>query len=222
MSEMTDYHRRVRSNIAPLLPARATRILDVGCGVGATAAWLKSIYPGSRTIGLEGKAELLDELARNVDEPHIVDLNAPLPDLEPADLVLLLDVLEHLIDPEGVLTRIVSSAAVNATFIISLPNVAHLKVAARLLLLGRFDYTDAGILDRTHLRFFYRESALGLARRAGLEVAQGLMSGLADPKTHWIDRLSFGLLRDRLAKAYIFSAERATGGKRPTVDWRPA
>jgi len=205
----TEYYSFVRSEIAPLLPPTATRILDVGCGIGATAAWLKSKYPGSRTVGLEGNAALLPELARNVDEPRIVDLNDPFPEVGTVDLVLLLDVLEHLIQPEAVLARIVSVIAENATVLISLPNVAHLSVSLRLLFLGRFDYADAGILDRTHLHFFYKESAVNLARAAGLEVEKGLISGLQGPRTRWMDRLTFGLMRERLTKQYIFSARRS-------------
>jgi SAM-dependent methyltransferase len=215
-----EYYRLVRFEIASLLPAAAARILDVGCGVGATSAWLKRKYPGCHTIGLERNAALLDELSDNVDEPLILDLNGDLPEAAPVDLVLMLDVLEHLNEPEAVLRHIVTMMGEDATAIISLPNVAHLSVALRLLLLGRFDYTDAGILDRTHIRFFYKGSALELAGRAGLRVERGLMVGPRGPKSRWIDRLSFGLIRDRLTKQYIFAARRGSG--RSAVDWRPA
>jgi SAM-dependent methyltransferase len=215
-----EYYRLVRFEIESLLPAAAARILDVGCGVGATSAWLKRKYPGCHTIGIERNAALLDELSDNVDEPLILDLNGDLPEAAPVDLVLMLDVLEHLNEPEAVLRRIVTMMSEDATAIISLPNVAHLSVAFRLLLLGRFDYTDAGILDRTHIRFFYKGSALELAGRAGLRVERGLMVGPRGSKSRWIDRLSFGLIRDRLTKQYIFAARRGSG--RSAVDWRPA
>jgi SAM-dependent methyltransferase len=206
---ISKYYRFVRSEIAPVLPANATRILDVGCGIGATSAWLKARYPGSRTIGLEGNAALLPELASNVDEAHIVDLNGPLPEVGAVDLVLLLDVLEHLVHPEKVLARIVSAMTENATVVISLPNVAHLSVSVPLLFRGRFTYTQSGILDRTHLHFFYLGSALDLARDAGLEVEKGLLSGFEGVKTRWLDRLTLGIIRDRLAKQFIFSARRS-------------
>ena len=215
----SNYYTFVRSEIAPLLPEDAIRILDVGCGLGATSAWLKSIYPGSHTVGLEGNATLLPELARNVDEPYIVDLNGPWPDVGAVDLVLLLDVLEHLLHPEEVLSRVLATMTEEGTVIISLPNVAHLSVSLPLLLLGRFDYGDAGILDRTHLHFFYLGSALDLVRRAGLDVEKGLMSGLSGPRTRLIDRLTLGLIRDRLAKQYIFSARRKGAPQRSVFEW---
>jgi SAM-dependent methyltransferase len=218
----SEYYKFVRSEIAPLLPPHAVRIVDVGCGVGATAAWLKSKYPASHIVGLEGNEALLPELVRNVDEAHIVDLNGPLPDLGAADLVLLLDVLEHLLHPEVVLARIVSGMAPNGTVVISLPNVAHLSVSTRLFFLGRFDYADSGILDRTHLHFFYKDSAVNLAVRAGLEIQKGLTNGLQGSRARLVDRLTCGLFRDRLTKQYIFSAKPARSGAHAAVRWLPA
>jgi SAM-dependent methyltransferase len=219
VNSVSKYYTFVRSEIAPLLPRTATRILDVGCGVGATSAWLKSRYPESRTVGLEGNGTLLPELAVNVDEPHIVDLNGPWPDVGGADLVLLLDVLEHLVNPEKALARVMEALTEDGTVIISLPNVAHLSVSLPLLLLGRFDYADAGILDRTHTHFFYKDSALNMARRVGLEVEKGLMGGLLGTKTRLFDRLTFGLIRDRLTKQYIFSARRRQIASASAFSW---
>jgi SAM-dependent methyltransferase len=193
---MQRYHDFVRSEISQLLPKTASRILDVGCGIGATANWLKTKYPESWTIGFEGNASLLPVLSDNVDEPHIVDLNGPLPDVGVVDLVLLLDVLEHLIEPKVVLERIVSAMGEGATAIISLPNIAHLSVSIPLLVWGQFDYRDAGILDRTHLHFFNMTSAVDLASSSGLEVTKGLLSGFAGRRTRLIDRLTLGLMRN--------------------------
>jgi 2-polyprenyl-3-methyl-5-hydroxy-6-metoxy-1,4-benzoquinol methylase len=84
-------------------------------------------------------------------------------------VVVCADVLEHTADPVAVLARLRAAAADDATFIISLPNVAHL--AARLLLLaGRFPQMERGIFDRTHLHFYTRATAAAMLREAGLEV----------------------------------------------------
>jgi SAM-dependent methyltransferase len=207
------YFRRVRSGIEPLLPSMARRIVDVGCGTGATSAWLKTIFPTAFTVGLEGNAALLPELIRNVDEAHIVDLNQPLPEMGSPDLVLLLDVLEHLVHPEILLAEIVSIIAEDATVIISLPNVAHLSVATRLFFLGRFDYEDAGILDRTHLRFFYRASTFSLIEGVGLKIVGVLREGAegsgAGRRWRLLNWLTLGLLRNRLAKQYVISSRKS-------------
>src|SRR5580698_8161742 len=105
------YFRHVRRDIDRLLPTSAQRILDVGSGVGATSVWLKSRYPGCTTVALEGNADIREELARNVDEAVILDLNGQIPDVGAPDLVLCLDVLEHLMEPLEVLKRVTSTMA---------------------------------------------------------------------------------------------------------------
>ena len=202
------YFRFVRREILPLLPATATRILDVGAGVGATSAWLRTRYEGCTTVALEGSRAAEAALRGNVDEAHIVDLNGPLPDVGAPDLVLLLDVLEHLVDPWDVLKRIVDIAAPQATVIVSVPNIAHFSVSLPLLLRGAFQYRDAGIMDRTHLRFFVRSSAIALLNSAGLHVEGGLRTGFNGPRARWVERLTMGGVRDGLTKQYILAGQR--------------
>ncbi|HEU5102437.1 MAG TPA: class I SAM-dependent methyltransferase [Roseiflexaceae bacterium] len=84
-------------------------------------------------------------------------------------VVVCADVLEHTVDPVAALKRLREAATDDATFIISLPNVAH--IAARLLLLaGRFPQMERGIFDRTHLHFYTRATAEAMLRDAGLQV----------------------------------------------------
>jgi 2-polyprenyl-3-methyl-5-hydroxy-6-metoxy-1,4-benzoquinol methylase len=86
-------------------------------------------------------------------------------------VVVCADVLEHIVDPVAVLTQLRATATKDATFIISLPNVAH--IAARLLLLaGRFPQMERGIFDRTHLHFYTRATAEAMLGDAGLQVVR--------------------------------------------------
>ena len=218
MTLQKDYFEHVRTEIAPLLPTQAKRIVDVGCGVGATTAWLKSRYPNAQTIGLEGNGKIRDKLAQNVDSVHIVDLNGELPDVGEPDLILFLDVLEHLLTPEKTLADLTSRLAPTGTVIVSVPNIAHLSVSLPLLLRGRFDYADAGILDRTHLHFFVRDSAVALMNNAGLEVRSAMQSGVGGPKAHILDLLTFGLMRDHLTKQYILAGQKKSAAQGP-IRW---
>jgi SAM-dependent methyltransferase len=214
------YFQHVRTDIAPLLPARATHILDVGAGAGRTSAWLRSRYPGCRSVALEGDPAMRGELAQNVDEAHIVDLNDAIPDVGAPDLILLLDVLEHLVRPQDVLNHLAGVMAQGATVIVSCPNVAHASVSLPLLLKGQFEYQDSGILDRTHLRFFVRKSAIDLMNAAGLIVRRGIRTGLGGPRARLLDRVTGGMLRDRLTKQYIMSGTReAPGVVQGEVEW---
>jgi 2-polyprenyl-3-methyl-5-hydroxy-6-metoxy-1,4-benzoquinol methylase len=216
------YFRHERSEIAPLLPATATRIVDVGCGAGATAMWLKERYHAAHVVGLEGNPALRSELDKCLDEVHIVDLNGPLPDVGVPDVVLFLDVLEHLVKPEVVLATLTAAMPPHGTVIVSLPNVAHLSVSLPLLR-GQFTYRDAGILDRTHLRFFVRDTAVALMNSAGLIVERGLRSGLQGHRSRILDYASCGLLREHLTKQYILAGRRAAAGTpQGPILWRTA
>lgn len=73
------------------------------------------------------------------------------------DKILLLDVIEHLPDPARIVKDCLGLLEPRGQLIISVPNVANISVRL-LLMLGRFDYTERGILDRTHLRFVTRRS----------------------------------------------------------------
>lgn len=205
---MSGYYDLVRREIAPLLPQSATRIVDVGCGEGRTARWLKERYPSAHVIGIEGNREIEPALAANVDESFIHDLNLEPPDIGAPDLVLFLDVLEHLVDPLQVLKNFVGRMAGDGVVIVSLPNVSHPSVALPLALRGRWDYTDAGILDRTHLRFFVYDTAIGLIEAAGLYVDAGLYSGLQGPKSQLLDRITLRRIRHRIAKQFIMRGGR--------------
>ncbi len=83
------------------------------------------------------------------------------------DAIVFGDVLEHLSDPAAVLARMTRALAPGGLVVVSVPNVAHLWVRLNLLL-GRWEYQDRGILDRTHLRFFTRRSLGRLLGEAGL------------------------------------------------------
>jgi 2-polyprenyl-3-methyl-5-hydroxy-6-metoxy-1,4-benzoquinol methylase len=85
------------------------------------------------------------------------------------------DVLEHLVDPTAALLRLRRAAASDATFIISMPNVAHISVRL-LLLAGYFPRMEWGILDKTHLQFFTRATATAMLASAGLKVHQTLVT----------------------------------------------
>ena len=87
----------------------------------------------------------------------------------PFDAVVCADVLEHLPRPEELLARIRTWLRPGGTLLVSLPNVANVTVRAALLA-GRFAYTERGILDRTHLRFYTRRSARALIEEAGFRV----------------------------------------------------
>jgi 2-polyprenyl-3-methyl-5-hydroxy-6-metoxy-1,4-benzoquinol methylase len=218
-----DYYHFVRREIQPLLPDVPSRILDVGAGAGATLKWLKTLYPSAETTGVELNSALSDELRQNADIAIIGDIGAAFARLATYDLILLLDVLEHVSDAKGTLELLVGLLRPGGNVIVSVPNISHLSVSVPLLLRRQFTYQDAGILDRTHRTFFVEETAVKLLNDANLVVTKGLVSGLAGPKSNLIDRLSFGFLRHHLARQYIMLGQlTASEFVQPRVRWKIA
>ena len=206
-----DYYHWVRQEIKPLLPKNPSRILEVGAGAGHTLKWIKELYPKTETTAVEINSALLHELRQNVDVPIIGPIDEALPQLKSYDLILFLDVLEHLSDPTATLRNLSKHLEANGQVIVSVPNIAHLSVSVPLLLQRRFDYQDAGILDRTHLKCFVEGTAIKLLNDANFIVTAGLVSGIQGPKSKLLDLVSFGGLRHHLAKQYIMLGQLTDG-----------
>lgn len=149
------------------LPAQS-KVLDVGAASGTLARMCQN--KTLRLFGVEPNqdwAKIASPLYEKIWIGSISELDERL--LSGYDVVVLGDILEHLPTPEIVLQRLIDYQAPGTRFIISVPNVANLWVRLNLLL-GRFDYTDRGILDRTHLRFFTRKTLVAMVENAGLEI----------------------------------------------------
>ncbi len=86
------------------------------------------------------------------------------------DIVIAADILEHLLYPEEILSKLKACVKKGGLLLVSLPNVANVYVRLNLLL-GRFPYHSKGLLDRTHLHFYTRKSAERLVSRTGWEIA---------------------------------------------------
>jgi glycosyltransferase involved in cell wall biosynthesis/2-polyprenyl-3-methyl-5-hydroxy-6-metoxy-1,4-benzoquinol methylase len=94
-------------------------------------------------------------------------------------VVIFGDVLEHLVDPEHVLAEIATLLEPGGYVVASIPNVAHGSVRLALLS-GEFPYTEVGLLDSTHLRFFTRRTIEELFANAGFDI-QKWENVLIDP-----------------------------------------
>jgi SAM-dependent methyltransferase len=208
------YYGTPRTEILPWLPERVSRMLDVGCGAGATTVAVKRI----RDVAWAGGVEYVEGVAavaeRDVDRVWRGDAaKAPLEESiapQSLDLVLCLDVLEHMPDPWAMVRRLSVLIAPAGRLIVSVPNIRHWKFIWRLAAMGDFAYRDAGLLDRTHLRFFVRRTAIELATCGGLRLV-GAVSVQAwrfpEPRW-WLARASLGRLDEVMAKQWLVVAER--------------
>ncbi len=144
------------------------RLLDLGCGTGSNLRAFDEA--GFRAVGLtisvvEARSAKEGDLAVVVGDAAL-----RLPFVDGAfDVLVASHVLEHLVDPWGCLREVRRVLSPSGKLYVALPNVAFYKVRAQLLA-GRFRYTDVGLLDRTHLRFFDLHSARELLREGGFEI----------------------------------------------------
>lgn len=162
------YFNNSRPEIQKLVDPNAKKILDVGCASGFLGYSLK-IKNNAEVWGIEISKEAAEKAMNKLDKVIIMPIEEAinfLPD-NYFDTIICADVLEHLIDPEGVLIRLKEKLTDKGEFIISLPNILHIDVIIGLLNC-EFEYKEAGILDKTHLRFFTKSSALRMIRNCGL------------------------------------------------------
>ncbi|HTW42738.1 MAG TPA: methyltransferase domain-containing protein [Solirubrobacteraceae bacterium] len=161
--------------LAVLIAGREGRVLDIGAATGSVAGALRE--HGARVWGVEIDEAAASEAAKVCEQVVVgdveqLDLDSELNQHE-FDWLLFLDLLEHLRDPLAVLKRCLSLLAPGGRVLISLPNVAHRSVRLQLLR-GHFRYTEIGLLDRTHLRFFDQDSVRELLADAGLCIEEEL------------------------------------------------
>lgn len=188
-------------------------ILDAGTSTGYLARRL--VAAGRRVDGAE-LDPVAAEVARDVCESVWVgDLSQLDPDDLPRDysLILFADTLEHLANPPEVLQRLRERLAPGGHLVVSLPNVANWAIRLSLLS-GRFRYTDRGILDRTHLRFYTKKTAVEMIEQGGFQVTS-LVGSIPVPLVkasilcrvaHWIGNLRPSLL----AYTFVITAEPTT------------
>lgn len=196
------YYGNTRPEVRPFIPADCKRILEIGCAEGGFMAGLKQERAGLYAVGVEPFPEAASKAVgvfdRVVQAPVEQALDQ-LADEAPFDCFVANDVLEHLVDPWNVLRRAAQRLAPHGCVVASLPNIRHWPTLNALFLDGRWDYTEMGILDRTHLRFFTQKSVPELFERAGLQLTGCF--GVNATELPWKIRLLNGLLSDRFDDA---------------------
>jgi 2-polyprenyl-3-methyl-5-hydroxy-6-metoxy-1,4-benzoquinol methylase len=160
-----------RAEVLALVPDGARTILDVGCSRGGFGHALRTADATRVLWGVEADTE-----AAAAAEPHYDELIVGLfPEAlagreQQFDCVVFNDVLEHIADPWAALRAARARLRPGGTVVASIPNVRFLPVLFKLVVRGEWTYTDTGVLDRGHLRFFTRRSMVELFRSCGFAV----------------------------------------------------
>lgn len=188
------------------------RVLEAGCASGHVSEQLSA--QGCSVVGIEIESSIVEPAMQWLE--RVVIGNIEDDDLweelegEYFDTVLFGDVLEHLKDPLKTLRESARHLTPTGTVVISAPNIAHADVKIALLN-GAFPYGESGLLDRTHVHFFTKESLLDLIRQAGMAAVE--ITRVTVPVFHTeigvsrddVDNVTLeSILRDRESETYQF------------------
>ncbi len=206
-------HGRILSWLASRSPRR---VLDIGCSSGLLAQQMELL--GHEVTGVDVAA--FPDAPSRMHRFIQADLDDGLPAEvgEEFDVVVAGDVIEHVRDPELVLSQVRDLLAEGGLALVSIPSFSHWYPRLRVAL-GRFDYDDQGILDRGHVRFFTRRSFERMVRQSGLRVnrveAIGIpverLTNSTSSALSWIarfDRAAATVYPSLFAYQYLFELER--------------
>lgn len=193
MKPLNTYYANINLDLLNRIPLSSQNVLEIGCGQGRLGASFKRRHPLVKYFGVELMPEEAKIAATNLDA--VVCANIELDHQLPRqfltqlnsnvlfDALVLGDVLEHLQDPWKLLLEAHHWMAPNSACIICIPNVGHWSVVQQLLK-GRFDYAEAGLLDKTHMRFFTLETAIEMLSQTGWTVVEAIPRTFQPEKTH--------------------------------------
>jgi len=161
-----------RNEMISFIPESAKVILDVGCSVGNFGSTLKA-QRSAEVWGVEIDPEAAAVAANRLDNVLVGPFgnNPDFPE-HGFDCVVFNDVLEHMTDPYSALTYAKALLAKDGCVVASIPNVRYFGNVWKLLVHGTWEYTEKGILDRTHLRFFTKKSICSTFNRLGYDIQQ--------------------------------------------------
>ena len=170
--EQTPVHEQHNADLLRLMPPGSRSVVEVGCSSGALAREYRKVNPACRYLGIEIVPEYAQLAERYCDAVRVVDVEGfdreAVRELA-ADCWVFGDSLEHLRDPWELLRKIRACIPLDGHVVACIPNAQHWSVQARLSC-GQLRYEDAGLLDRTHLRWFTRITILELFQQAGFRL----------------------------------------------------
>lgn len=170
-SKPPGYYEGPREDMLKYIPQNTKTSLEIGCGAGEFSALLKQRF-NTETWAVEINEEVARKAAKKLDKVIPGDAAESLDKIPDShfDCIILFDVLEHLNDPESLLSALKAKLTANGVVVASIPNIRYYRVFMQLVLHGNWDYKDQGILDRTHLRFYTQKSIVKMFDRLNYEI----------------------------------------------------
>ena len=217
LDKNTNYFNNARLDLISLIPNKQNnKVLEIGAGGCDTLLELKRTKIASEVVGVE----LMQLPGTNQNHPeidkliigNIEQINLDVPE-NYFDVILCGDVLEHLIEPWDVLAKLHKFLKPDGVIIISVPNIREIETLYKIVVKADFRYSERGILDKTHLRFFCKKNILMLLKDALFKLVSIYSSfqifdiGVFSWR-RFINKLSLGLLRDFITRQYVVIAKK--------------
>ena len=161
MTQAADYYDNVNPDLLYRIPCTSRKVLEIGCGSGALGHAFKRKNPNVFYVGVEFEENAAAKAKNVLDKVLCCDveqdkLNDIIAGADKYDCIVFGDVLEHLENPEKVISRLLPSLSENGIILACIPNVQHYTVIKRLLQ-GEWPLEDSGLFDKTHIRWFTKE-----------------------------------------------------------------
>jgi len=204
-----NYYSAVRKDLIDLVPPGFRSVLEVGCGDGNNAAYLKE-KGASYVAGIELSSKHGKAATNKMDDVFIGSIDGELPGWlldTKFDLLICGDVIEHLHNPWKTMEKLRKMMTPTGYLLASIPNVRHYSVVKDLVFKGRFHYVSSGLLDRSHLRFFTKREIIELFENSAYRITSWSHSEMPK-RDSLISRMSFGLFDGFLIYQYYILAQK--------------
>ena len=210
------YDDTPRTELIDLITEPPNRILEIGCGAGATGLALKQKFQDIEYVGVECDEGAVKIAQTRLDRVILLDIeNVQLDTIglnkEYFDLIICADILEHLYDPWKMLSDLRYNITPDGKILASIPNIQHISIINNLLN-DSWTYSKFGLLDATHIRFFTLSEITKMFNGTGYKMLQ--CSHPVQPEIEsvkeWPTDLDFGkfviknVTRNEASKFFVF------------------
>jgi O-antigen biosynthesis protein len=185
---------KYRHFLNELLISNKSDILEFGCHSGLLSKIL--INKGKSVTGFDNDENAIQKAKERNVIAFCTDLNnieswESIIENKKFDSILFLHILEHLYNPLEVLENSIKYLKTDGVILIALPNICNARNRFSIALKGKFEYTETGVMDNTHIRFFNFQTANNLIDKAGLKVIEYYAPVQVNPIREFIDQIPY-------------------------------